>query len=48
VQADNSTWFQHGPLQALEPPYVYSYDASDPQDLIDKLTEAVDTPIEPL
>ncbi|CAK9785868.1 unnamed protein product [Cutaneotrichosporon oleaginosum] len=41
------TWFQHGPLQALGTPYVYSYDGSDPQDLVEQLTKAVNTPIEP-
>lgn len=39
---------QHGPVMALGEPYAYSYNVSDPADLIDKLKRAINTPIEPL
>ncbi|BEJ16770.1 hypothetical protein CspHIS471_0601710 [Cutaneotrichosporon sp. HIS471] len=39
--------YQHGPLQALGEPYVYSYNVHDPDDLLDKLQRALRTPIEP-
>lgn len=45
---DHSLSFQHGPIMALGEPYAYSYNISDPDDLVEKLTRAVNTPIERL
>ncbi|GMK58308.1 hypothetical protein CspeluHIS016_0503400 [Cutaneotrichosporon spelunceum] len=39
--------FQHGPLQALGEPHVYSYAARDADDLLAKLQRALRTPIGP-
>ncbi|KAL1412096.1 hypothetical protein Q8F55_003093 [Vanrija albida] len=38
---------QHGPFNTLGEPYVYTYNMSDPADLVAKLRKAVQTPIKP-
>lgn len=43
--ADGRKSMQHAPVMRLGEPYAYSYNSSDPADLIAKLRKAASTPI---
>ncbi|KAL7424015.1 hypothetical protein Q5752_001600 [Cryptotrichosporon argae] len=43
----NAHYVQHGPINELSEPYVYTYDIHNATDLRDKMIRAIQTPIEP-